>query len=61
MSLKFKKRETGYIQPPALTLDPEPIHFYAEVFILTTVNVYAQVLAVGHELFFFLPGLGWPD
>ena len=51
-----KKKETGHIQPPALTLDPEPIYFYAKVFILTTVYVYAQILAVGHELFFF--GLG---
>ena len=36
-----KKKETGHIQPPALTLDPEPIYFYAKVFILTTVYVYA--------------------
>jgi hypothetical protein len=50
---KLKKRETGHIQSPALTLDPKPIYFYAEVFILTTVFVYTQVLAVGHELFFF--------
>ena len=24
-------RETAHIQPPTLTLDPKPIHFYAEV------------------------------
>ena len=44
MSLKLANllgRETGHIQPPTLTLDPGPIYFYAKVFILTPVYVYA--------------------